>query len=108
MTCCFFTYSRPSSSCREYPPSGNTSNSEFSVRIRKLKQELAKLDEYEHQLDLHKLWIEQSIRNTTEDLDAKKYLYLTKEDFKKCYTSDRTVFVLNTPVNHTSIKYHVS
>ncbi|KAF7288022.1 hypothetical protein GWI33_000076 [Rhynchophorus ferrugineus] len=96
---------KPCSFYREYTPSGNTNNSEFSVRIRKLKQELAKLDEYEHQLDLHKLWIEQSIKNTTEDIDAKKYLYLTKDDFKKCYANDRTVFIINTPVNDTSIKY---
>lgn len=72
-----------------------------------MKRELSKLSEYEHELDLHRLWIEQSIRNTTEDLDTKKYLYVTSEDFSSCYENNDTVIVVNTPVNNTNVKYQV-
>lgn len=83
-------------------------NVECSSRIAKLKQELSKLDEYELELDLHKLWVEQSIRNTTEDLQTKKYLYVTSEDFANCYNIEKTVFVFNIPVDKTDIKISVS
>lgn len=68
---------------------------------------MTKLNEYEHELDLHKLWIEQSIRNTTEDLHLKKYLYVTNEDFSNFYDKDETVVIVNTPVNNSNIKFMV-
>lgn len=54
------------------------------------------------------MWIEQSIRNTTEDLETKKYLYVTNDDFSSCYESSDTVIVVNTPINNTNVKYQVS
>ncbi|XP_060529134.1 transcription factor E2F5 [Cylas formicarius] len=84
---------------------GDSSSQEFATKITQLKRELAKLDEYEHELDLHKIWIEQSIRNTTEDLNTKKFLYVTNDDFNSCYSPDNTVFVINTPVNQTTVKF---
>lgn len=76
--------------------------------MNELKKELSKLNEYEHELDLHKLWIEQSIRNTTEDLQLKKYLYITNEDFSNYYDKNDTVVIVNAPVNNSNIKYQVS
>jgi len=86
-------------------PTGTCNNPEFVAKITKLKRELAKLDEYEHELDLHKLWIEQSIKNTTEHLETSKFLYITSEDFATCYNQEHTVFIVNTPINQTSIKF---
>ncbi|XP_018568044.1 transcription factor E2F5 [Anoplophora glabripennis] len=87
-------------------PGANTQ--EFSLKVAQLKRELSKLSEYEHELDLHRLWIEQSIRNTTEDLETKNYLYVTNEDFSSCYEDNDTVIVVNTPVNNTNVKYQNS
>lgn len=95
--------------CRPYTCKcipGNTQ--EFSEKVNELKKELLKLSEYEHELDLHKLWIEQSIRNTTEDLYLRKYLYVTNEDLFNCYDKDDNVVVLNAPVNNSNIKFQVS
>lgn len=54
------------------------------------------------------MWIEQSIKNTTEDLQTKNYLYVTSEDFANCYNIEKTVFVFNVPVDETDIKISVS
>ncbi|XP_030749202.1 transcription factor E2F5-like [Sitophilus oryzae] len=99
---------KPYTAAREYCsnlPASNGSNSDNFLKIRKLKEELARLDEYEHELDLQKLWIQQSIKNITEDLDTSKYLYVTSDDFLKSHNNDKTVFVVNTPINHTNMKY---
>lgn len=73
-----------------------------------MKKELSKLCDYEQELDLRRLWIEQSIRNTTEDIDTKKYLYVTSEDFLKCYDDIDTVLIINAPLNKSHIKFQVS
>lgn len=73
-----------------------------------MKKEFSKLCDYEHELDLHKLWIEQSIRNTTEDLETKKFLYVTSEDFLKSYNNSDTVLIINAPINSSQIKFQVS
>ncbi|KAL1490926.1 hypothetical protein ABEB36_011597 [Hypothenemus hampei] len=86
-------------------PLNNRSNVDYSDKITTLKQELSKLDEYEHELDLHKLWIEQSIKNTTEDLETSKFLYVTSEDFASCYSNEDTVCVIQAPINGTNIKF---
>lgn len=73
-----------------------------------MKKELAKLSDYEQELDMHRLWIEQSIRNTTEDMDTKKYLYLSSEDFLKCNNDGDTVLIINAPLNKSHIKFEVN
>ncbi|KAG5892243.1 hypothetical protein JTB14_014613 [Gonioctena quinquepunctata] len=80
-----------------------TNSQEFSLKVSELKQELNRLSEYEQELDLHTLWIEQSIRNTTEDIETKKYLYVTNEDFSNIYDNLNAVLVINTPVNNSNI-----
>nr|CAI5855016.1 unnamed protein product [Callosobruchus analis] len=76
-------------------------NQEFSVKVSELKQELHKLNEYENDLDLHRFLIEQSIRNTTEDLDTQRYLYVTNEDLQKLFDSEDRAIVINASL-HTS------
>lgn len=80
---------------RDAIPGCNTH--EFSERVVHLKKELTKLEEYENLLDRHRLNIEQSIKNVTEDIDTQRYLYVTEEDLVKCCGSDSTIFVINLP-----------
>ncbi|CAH1979927.1 unnamed protein product [Acanthoscelides obtectus] len=87
---------KPYSSNKQLP-----NNQEFSTKVDELKQELHRLNEYENDLDLHKFLIDQSIRNTTEDLETKKYLYITNEDLRKLYDSEDRVIVINASL-HTS------
>lgn len=81
---------------------------EFTEKVNDLKKELSKLCDYEQELDLHRLWIEQSIRNTTEDLQTKKYLYITGEDFLNCFDESDTVLIINAPLNKSHVKFQVS
>ncbi|KAK4875597.1 hypothetical protein RN001_012019 [Aquatica leii] len=74
---------------------------EFSAKIVHLKQEIERLDDYEVALDQHKNRIEQNIKNITEDIDNKKFLYLTSEDFNRCYGIDDTLAVISTPLTST-------
>lgn len=88
--------------CRPYTYKDTVTNcnsQEIANRVSILKNDIHKLDQYENLLDLHKLWIEQSVVNVTEDIDNKKFLYVTHEDFTKCFDADDVVLVLNSPLN---------
>ncbi|CAH1104270.1 unnamed protein product [Psylliodes chrysocephalus] len=85
-----------------------TNTQEFTVKIADLKKKISKLNDYEHELDLHRLWIEQSIRNTTEDLETRKYLYVTDEDFSQRFDSNDRVVIVNTPINNSTVKFENS
>lgn len=77
----------------------NCNSQEIASRVSSLKSDISKLEQYETVLDLHKLLIEQSIRNITEDIDNKKYMYVTHDDFAKCFSPDEHVLVINSPLN---------
>lgn len=64
-----------------------------------LKNDISKLEHYESVIDTHKSWIEQSIINITEDIDNKKFLYVSHEDFSNCHDAEEIVFALNGPTN---------
>lgn len=96
-------FSRPST-YRETIP-GNTQ--EFQEKVAHLKKEISKLDEYENQLDKHRLYVEQSILNVTEDIDTQRYLYVTYDDLVQCYGTDNTILIVNAPF-HTSVAVQVS
>lgn len=89
---------RPSS-YRETVPGCNTQ--EFAEKVAHLKKEIGKLDDYESLLDRHKFWIEQSIVNITEDIDTRRYLYVSHDDLVKCYGTDNTIVMINAPFNTT-------
>lgn len=82
-----------------------SNNQEYTFKVNQLEKEIFKLDELESELDKHKKWIEQSIKNTTEDLETKKYLYLTKDDFFGHFGNEKSVIVLNAPLQFTCVKY---
>lgn len=50
---------------------------ELTNRLMELKSELEDLEEKEHMLDQQKFWVEQSIRNTSED--CSKYPFCKKK-----------------------------
>jgi hypothetical protein len=75
--------------------------------VSNLKKEISQLDEFEQELDKHKSWIEQSIKNTTEDMQTRRYLYVNNEDLSKILYDDDTVLVLNAPINFTTLCYQV-
>ncbi|GJQ85257.1 E2f2 [Trypoxylus dichotomus] len=75
----------------------NCNSQEIANKVSNLKGELSKLEHYENLLDRHRLWIEQSIKNLTDDIDSKKYLYATKEDFVECFGTNDKIITLNAP-----------
>ncbi|KAF5273797.1 hypothetical protein FQA39_LY00912 [Lamprigera yunnana] len=74
---------------------------EYASKIVHLKQEIERLEDYEMALDQHRCRIEQNIKNITDDIDNKHFLYLTSDDFNKCYGIDDTLAIVNTPLNST-------
>ncbi|KAM3625770.1 uncharacterized protein V6R79_017369 [Siganus canaliculatus] len=68
--------------------------SALSKRLRELKSELAYLEQKEHLLDQHKFWIEQSIRNTTENCSS--LTYVNHEDICNSF-SGHTLLVVRAP-----------
>lgn len=80
---------------------------DFTERVAHLKKEISRLDDYETLIDRHRLWIEQSIKNITEDIDTQKYLYITADDLTNCYGNENTVIVINAPYD-TRMTFQVS
>jgi len=48
-------------------------------RIAMLKAELAILDRKEKELDQHKMWVQQSIKNVTDDAGNHEYLLINSK-----------------------------
>lgn len=84
---------RPYAACK---PGDDSPSGGFTEKIARLKQELARLDEYEQELDMQKVWVKQSIRNTAED--SPEFLYLTLEDLAQCYDEHQTVIAARAPL----------
>ncbi|XP_056639186.1 transcription factor E2F5-like [Diorhabda sublineata] len=82
-----------------------TNTHEFTKKISELKKRITKLNEYEQELDLHRLWIEQSIRNITENIETRRYLYVTDTDFSTQFSNNDTVVLINTPVNSSTVRF---
>lgn len=85
----------------------NCNSQEIANKVLTLKSELNKLENYENLLDRHKLWIEQSIKNLTNDIDSKKYLYATREDFIECSGTNDRFIAFNAPFD-TNLQIQVS
>ncbi|XP_053174510.1 transcription factor E2F4-like [Scomber japonicus] len=67
---------------------------ELSNRLIHLKSELEDLEQKECMLDQQKFWVEQSIRNTTEDCST--LTYVNHEDICNCF-SGHTLLVVRAP-----------
>jgi len=70
------------------------SNTQESVdRLAVLKEENERLDEFEKIVDQHKSWVQQSIKNITEDSTNEKACYVTHEDICKSFEGDTLLAV---------------
>ncbi|KAF6323234.1 E2F transcription factor 5 [Rhinolophus ferrumequinum] len=66
-------------------------------RLRCLKAEIEDLELKERELDQHKLWLQQSIRNVMEDsVNNSTFSYVTHEDICNCFHGD-TLLAIQAP-----------
>lgn len=70
------------------------SNTEESVeRLAVLKEEIDSLEEFENVIDQHKSWVQQSIKNITEDSKNEKACYVTHEDICQSFEGETLLAV---------------
>lgn len=73
------------------------SNTQESVdRLSILKDENERLEQYEKVIDQHKSWVQQSIKNITEDSANEKAAYVTHEDICQSFDGD-TLLAIQAP-----------
>ncbi|XP_047436922.1 transcription factor E2F4-like [Mugil cephalus] len=75
-------------------PAPAKNSHEIASRLAVLKSELQDLEYVEFTLDQQKLWVEQSIRNTTED--CSNLTYVNHEDICNCF-SGNTLLAVKAP-----------
>jgi hypothetical protein len=71
-------------------------------RLGILKDEIERLDDFEKVIDQHKSWVQQSIKNITEDSSNDKQAYVTHEDICTSFEGD-TLLAIQAP-NGTQVK----
>ncbi|CAN2389325.1 multi-ciliated epithelial cell differentiation [Pristimantis euphronides] len=71
---------------------------EIADKLIDLKAELADLDQREQELDQQRIWVQQSIKNVTDDVQNTGYPspYLTHEDICRCFRGD-TLLAIKAP-----------
>ncbi|ODN03557.1 Transcription factor E2F5 [Orchesella cincta] len=76
--------------------SPGTNTEEFVARVERLKDEVRRLDYIEKEQDRHRQWLEQSLRNITEEPANMRYAYIRQEDIVKAF-DENTVIALKIP-----------
>ncbi|XP_006863665.1 PREDICTED: transcription factor E2F4 [Chrysochloris asiatica] len=69
---------------------------EIADKLIELKAEIEELQQREQELDQHKVWVQQSIRNITEDVQNSCLAYVTHEDICRCFAGD-TLLAIRAP-----------
>nr|XP_010960862.1 transcription factor E2F4 [Camelus bactrianus] len=69
---------------------------EIADKLIELKAEIEELQQREQELDQHKVWVQQSIRNVTEDVQNSCLAYVTHEDICRCFAGD-TLLAIRAP-----------
>ncbi|XP_049720132.1 transcription factor E2F4 isoform X2 [Elephas maximus indicus] len=69
---------------------------EIADKLIELKAEIEELQQREQELDQHKVWVQQSIRNVTEDVQNSYLAYVTHEDICRCFAGD-TLLAIRAP-----------
>ncbi|XP_053304424.1 transcription factor E2F4 [Spea bombifrons] len=69
---------------------------EIADKLIDLKAELADLEQREQELDQQRVWVQQSIKNVTDDVQNNGLAYLTHEDICRCFTGD-TLLAIRAP-----------
>uniref|UniRef100_A0A674HG36 E2F transcription factor 4 n=1 Tax=Taeniopygia guttata TaxID=59729 RepID=A0A674HG36_TAEGU len=67
---------------------------EIAHKLIELKADIEDLEQREQELEQQKMWVQQSIKNVTEDMQNSPYV--THEDICKCFTGD-TLLVIRAP-----------
>ncbi|XP_049642378.1 transcription factor E2F4 [Suncus etruscus] len=70
---------------------------EIADKLIELKEEIKELQQRERELDQHKVWVQQSIRNVTEDVQNSCLAYVTHEDICRCFAGD-TLLAIRAPM----------
>lgn len=66
---------------------------EIADRLVLLKHEIQELEQREKELDQHKLWVQQSIKNVTDDQSNHQMAYVTHEDICRCFKGETLLAV---------------
>lgn len=69
---------------------------EATDRLVVLKDEIKSLEDYENKIDQHKAWVQQSIKNITEDATNFQLAYATHEDICACFKGE-TLLAIQAP-----------
>jgi len=69
---------------------------EISEKLQTLKAEIDHLESIERALDEQKLWVQQSLKNVSEDIDNEKHAYVSHDDVCKCYQGE-TLLAIQAP-----------
>ncbi|XP_064016757.1 transcription factor E2F4 isoform X1 [Pogoniulus pusillus] len=70
---------------------------EIAHKLIELKADIEDLEQREQELEQQKMWVQQSIRNVTEDVQNSSLAYVTHEDICKCFTGD-TLLAIRAPL----------
>lgn len=69
---------------------------EIADKLIDLKLELEDLDRREHELDQQRIWVQQSIKNVTDDSQNSPLAYVTHQDLCNCFKGD-TLLAIRAP-----------
>ncbi|XP_041931223.1 transcription factor E2F4 isoform X1 [Alosa sapidissima] len=69
---------------------------EIADRLIDLKAELVELERQELELDQQRVWVQQSIKNVTDDINNSPLAYVTHEDICSCFKGD-TLLAIRAP-----------
>ncbi|NXF36784.1 E2F4 factor, partial [Nyctibius bracteatus] len=71
---------------------------EIAHKLIELKADIEDLEQREQELEQQKMWVQQSIKNVTEDVQNSRYplSYVTHEDICRCFTGD-TLLAIRAP-----------
>ncbi|XP_074738200.1 transcription factor E2F4 isoform X1 [Strix uralensis] len=69
---------------------------EIAHKLIELKADIEDLEQREQELEQQKMWVQQSIKNVTEDVQNSRLAYVTHEDICKCFTGD-TLLAIRAP-----------
>ncbi|XP_027762228.1 transcription factor E2F4 isoform X3 [Empidonax traillii] len=66
---------------------------EIAHKLIELKADIEDLEQREQELEQQKMWVQQSIKNVTEDMQNSRLAYVTHEDICKCFTGDTLLVI---------------
>ncbi|NXD73940.1 E2F4 factor, partial [Eolophus roseicapillus] len=67
---------------------------EIAHKLIELKADIEDLEQWEQELEQQQMWVQQSIKNVTEDIQNSRYplSYVTHEDICRCFAGEEVTF----------------